>query len=508
MMKIMKTEEIMALLRKGEHIWDGKTPIPYVWSGRKAVVLELDKDQDKLYNAILKTIPKDALQEELDVLFRDENTSRKLFEKIEWFSGNHSARQKKNPARNELISTLVALYLNKKSKKVVYARKQLRERYDKQSYQDQSKILRAFLAGVKNDREWAGRRLRDDWRKEMTAAVKEAWSKNADKILSYVILRHFPDSFILAEQERLGEVAGYQFVCARVGNDPSFILDETRLRFPDYLYVMARLGRKVDAVEMERRIYDFLLHYNAYNEIKPMYPPMFSEIPGWDRMVWAMGVFGMQDELVRLLEYENRVKEHLSILSWKKEPEGSDIYPGETEEILLQYDEWPCFMATVRHAIAPESDFDALIKRESIEYMEKTGSVFLSQTKEPFKTDSAWVEGMDIDEEDDPKDAPEEKEWYYREEQERKPFMTVEEEWTLYVDCFYDHRPRLQGMLKDAVITEHDQFTEIAIPVENEFQEGWLTYGPWPLARIRRDFEEHSYNSSTSFDIIIKRTDN
>ena len=59
----MDIERIIGILRESEHEYEGDGfPEEAVFSN-SSIVLELDHDQDKLYTAILKTIPKEILAE-------------------------------------------------------------------------------------------------------------------------------------------------------------------------------------------------------------------------------------------------------------------------------------------------------------------------------------------------------------------------------------------------------------------------------------------------------------
>ena len=114
----MNTDAILAILRKQEHYYTGDG-FPAEWSNNSNIVLELDHDQDKLYTAILKTVPKTTLAEIANELRYDRNVAVSLIHKIEWLSEEHP---KIGKPKNEPILTLLDLYLNKKSKQVRYAR--------------------------------------------------------------------------------------------------------------------------------------------------------------------------------------------------------------------------------------------------------------------------------------------------------------------------------------------------------------------------------------------------
>ena len=304
-------------------------------------------DQEKVCNALLRTIPKETLGWIASVLRRDPDCSSVFAEKMEWMSKEHPPKAE---VRNEPIGRLLRYYLDKKSKKVAYARPRLRSRFPLQSYQDQNRILRAFLTGSKDDCEWAARYLRDNWRKEMAGAVSAALEKTGCQTLAYVILRHFPNEYILREQDRLVAIAGYQHVCARLGNEPSFEMDESRLNTPDYFHVMASLGRDVDAGALEQRFYDYLLTC-PYDYRTLLYKPVsLVSMPGVGKMIWAMGVLGMQDALARLVYFLDRVM-------------GAVDNAPEIED----YKKWPTFIACLKQELNPFLSSD-IFEEEQLRY--------------------------------------------------------------------------------------------------------------------------------------------
>lgn len=427
----MDIEKLLSILPRVEY--ENVNDIPEEFLLRDTIDPKLDQDQDKLFSAILKTIPKESLKE----MLKSESLEtfgplKEIREKIWRFSRERPIRERR---KNESISILLKLYLDKKSKRVVYARERLRDRFDKQSYREQNRILRAFLAGSVSDCDWAGIVLRDHWRKEMASLVDEVWKRTRNRTLSYVILRHFANNYILREQESLIEVAGYVHVCARVGNEPTFEMDESRLSTPDYLYVMARLGREVDMDEMEKRIYGFLLSYAGNYHERGWRYPSFHSIQGWERMIWAMGELGMQDALVRLMVFVNTVKKNVDNKSLR-----------------------------------------------SIEY--------------------AWISFLRIIKKQIDSTGEKRNERIFSDQQSETPFMSLKEEWTMFVDCFYHDKPRLHGLLGNASIQESHGYRAIIIPVHNTSEEKWINM---LLDVIRNLFETKTRYQATDYEIRIKR---
>ena len=472
----METQEIISILRKAEHVYEGEGFPKEGYNPVNELVMELDEDQNRLYNAILKTIPRKQLAEIAQGL---SDCAASFEDKLVWMSKDHPVAV---PRHNEPIGTLLKLYLNKSSKRVTLARRCLTERFDKQSYRDQNNILRAFLQGAGGDCDWAGRRLRDNWRKELKEDVIRSWERSSRPMLAYVILRHFPNEYILTEQDRLAEAAGYQYVCARVGDEPSFVLDASRLSTPDCFYVWAKLGRQIDKGKAENDVYDYLRSYDKFYDTELLRAPNFSSIIGWDRMVWAMGVLGMQDELVRLLEFENRVK-------------------AATPDNMKGADAWPYFVVAIKKELDPDGEVDLEEEKRICDEKEYRRYVYSGEFDniDEQKPSILCYSRMNDEEETSWKDVQ------FKERRDALPSLSLKDEWILFSEIFYDDRPRLQNVLNSATVSEDGDKHIIEIPVYNQFQEDWFKGGP--LDEIETLYRTKCGHPEDNFLITIKHSD-
>ena len=183
---------------------------------------------------------------------------------------------------------LIDLYIDKNSMKVGYASNALKKQYDEISQEKQHEVLCAFLGtGSKGDREWAARRLRDNWIESMDLLVAKAWRNHHDRVLAFVILRHMPDAFVLEQQEELTAVAGYRYVCARLGGVKGFEMNESKLTVTEWFYAVAKSGLKVSKDELKHRLDTYLKsEFFDHEDVR--------------RLLWAMGRLGMTDELMSL----------------------------------------------------------------------------------------------------------------------------------------------------------------------------------------------------------------
>lgn len=117
----------------------------------------LQNNGKKIYCAILQSLPPEILDEVAAKLLCENATAWDLLRLISWIQKDRPGKTEKP---NESVTTLLHWYLDKDSKKVCYAYERLVKRFDAQSYSDQQKILRAFMAGGKKSSEWAATKLR------------------------------------------------------------------------------------------------------------------------------------------------------------------------------------------------------------------------------------------------------------------------------------------------------------------------------------------------------------
>lgn len=165
-------------------------------------------------------------------------------------------------SRNETVRTLLGYYCDKKSRKVVYARKQLQERFSMQSYADQRRILRAFLGGIKTDCVWACWRLPSVWHHSFEGELKAAWGKFHDISAAYAILKCLPGEYAISQIPAFEEsgVRRYE-ICSYLGDVEGFPLEISwdSLGVTGYLIAMAGLGREVDKEETRARFWEEVL---------------------------------------------------------------------------------------------------------------------------------------------------------------------------------------------------------------------------------------------------------
>ena len=244
--------------------------------------------QDRLYRALFHSLPESELEQLMGILDTDPDCPRILYYKA---NGVLKFRVKATMTAID-TATLLGWYTDKKSGKVGLAIKSLMLKFPKESFESQAAILKAFIMGGKKEMEWAGRKLRDHWMESLATEVDLKWKSTHNPILGYVILRHFPDEYVLKEQDALAEVTSFAYVCVRLRNVKGLHMDSKRLSTPEFLYVLAKWEmEKSTAINIDVVAERFL---NAYlNEVE--------QISSHDigLIFWSLGKLGLTDAIIR-----------------------------------------------------------------------------------------------------------------------------------------------------------------------------------------------------------------
>lgn len=161
----------------------------------------------------------------------------------------------KERKRNTPIATLIKNYINKKSGKVPESRKEIQRRFDHLDWKDQKKIMQAFLESGKGDRLWAYSKLVDNWDKSFEPRIKELWEQSHEGKSSWVVIRYFPTKYLSQNIDKFTDDRDYYFICLRLAEDKSFIIDRSKLSITDYLSVLYHTNRPLSDGEARDLLY-------------------------------------------------------------------------------------------------------------------------------------------------------------------------------------------------------------------------------------------------------------
>lgn len=236
------------------------------------------------------------------------------------------------PHRNESISALLKAFTDKQSGLVAETRAELRDRFGKQSFLTQRKILKAMLHASKQDRIWAYNRLNYSWDGFFFEDVQDLWEQYHEKECSTVVIKHFPKEYVYDNLSALDIQGNYTNLCIKLIHHPKFQIDKERLKEDfvfyghpevEYLYILAKSKSKIEKGEATRTLFhQMAVFINIVNT-----PPQFignraynfeRQIEDWNVttkhlefvscVLWCMGELGLVEELIAFEEWDNLVK--------------------------------------------------------------------------------------------------------------------------------------------------------------------------------------------------------
>lgn len=288
--------------------------------------------------AVLKALVHTLQPEELKILQRRlKRSPSKWNVGTDLYNEALKAERSITPQRNEPISFLLKQFTDKKSGKVATARKKIRDRYDKQDFQMQRKILKAFLSSAKQDRMWAYSRLKANWDSALYDEVKTLWEQYHEKDCGQVVLRYFPTQYVYNNLAHLDIDENYTWLCIRLINHPQFTIEKKKLelggvrkfygrRDVEYLYILAKSNSKIKKGEATRILYEQMIislnnEDRPYDSLSTAFRSGFSNIEYYEnyypttkwldvvsRILWCMGKLGLTEELVAYEEWDSMVQ--------------------------------------------------------------------------------------------------------------------------------------------------------------------------------------------------------
>ena len=145
--------------------------------------------------------------------------------------------------RNTPIGRLIRDYTNKESGRVSESKLEIKRRFEHLDWKDQKRIVSAFLASCRSDREWMYVRLLDFWDDCFAPRIAELWEQYHEERCAWVVIRHLPEDYIISQIDCFSNDRDYYFVCRRLAHRSDFCIDRERLSLVDYLSVLVHAGR-------------------------------------------------------------------------------------------------------------------------------------------------------------------------------------------------------------------------------------------------------------------------
>lgn len=274
------------------------------------------------------------------------------------------------PHKNESISALLNALTDKQSGKVAEARAELRDRFGKQSFQMQRKILKAMLSASKQDRVWAYKQLSNGWDDFFFEDVKNLWEQYHEKECVAVIIKHFPMEYVYENLSALDTHGNYTNLCIKLIYHPKFKIDTDRLKESpvfygspevEYLYILAKSRSKIEQREATHTLFNQIAVFINTHDTPPQYlrrsynfrqqieersvsTKYFDVVSG---ILWCMGELGLVDELIAFEEWDNMVR--INFLGSEELQYMGNAYSSEEEKEL-----WHLFLQTITECLPTE----------------------------------------------------------------------------------------------------------------------------------------------------------
>ena len=338
-------------------------------------------DATEFMAAIVQTLPREEQKQLARALYQSP---------LSWRMPINSEGQphNKKPQEKQLsISTLIRHYSKGVKGKKVHARSQLKKRFEYQSFADQLKIMRLFLAGTRTDREWCYRTMMHWWDDALTADLEQAWINHKDTLCVKTAARRLPESFIKAHQEDMGKL-DYKSVCRRLAHDEHFVIDKKQLLPMDFCYVIAHNHRHITDQEADRLLFGqtkrilerehmpraFKTHFGFIvrdrMEDRVRYLPSLLYYSSVGYMIWTLGQTGNTPTIIKFHRWHKMLQDHMpQYLAEEMNPDDMMVFMNRD---FHKYQKWNWKIFT-RHALLSISD---LVTDEDSEFAPERESIF------------------------------------------------------------------------------------------------------------------------------------
>ena len=204
---------------------------------------------------------------------------KKIYNKVDWVSHVNDRLEFKEFTypidTNESLDDLIALYTNKKSKRVGYAGKKLKKIFLYLPPVEQRKVGLALLGGGQSDSEWVCKRLDNykesfdkewkiNWHPCYEEAVERCWDKYHGLYCGKLLIQFLPEEIVHKHIDELSDKDLYFYLCRRFVNAPWFELNIEKLKSCTYInaYLSIMVKTKDGISEEEARL--LLYQWIAY----------------------------------------------------------------------------------------------------------------------------------------------------------------------------------------------------------------------------------------------------
>lgn len=215
------------------------------------------------------------------------------------------AKVKKSSHRlNYPIEEVLDDYVNRRTGRLVEAKRQLRKRFDGLDHDKQEAVMMAFMEkGNPPEREFICDKLfgEDFWIDEYIPLVERWWEKYHDYRMGWVVVKRCPREYILSQLDELEGHFNHATLSLRTGITP----DPAKMKPWTYLYVLKTTGGQLHFREGERTVLMWIREY-LYEEGMDKPVDSIYDIPYVRRMMLYLGEMGMMEDLLAIDRFAGR----------------------------------------------------------------------------------------------------------------------------------------------------------------------------------------------------------
>ena len=207
---------------------------------------------------------------------------------------------------NYPIDEVLDDFVNRRTGKVVEAKRQLKKRFDGLDHEKQEEVMMALMGhGGLTERNFVYDKLYGDefWTDDYIPLIQEWWKVFQDGKMAKVIVKYCPREYILEHLEELEGRCNYATLCLRTGITPN----PDKLPGWTYLYVMKTSGGQLRFREGEEVVLKWVREY-LYEEGQDKPVHSIYDIPYVRRMLAYLGEMGLVDEIMAIDELEKKMR--------------------------------------------------------------------------------------------------------------------------------------------------------------------------------------------------------
>jgi len=312
-------------------------------------------DETEIMTAILNTMSKEKLEQLSEVLPH----SRLYWHIFDMLNRQDYVYHAPKSKRQLSINTLIKHFSQSIKGKRQSARWDLRERFDHQSFTDQMKIMRLFLAGTKTDRDWCYRKMLKWWDDAIIPDLEKAWIEHKDQQCVKTAAMRLPEDFIKEHQEAMGQL-DYKSVCHRLAYDENYVIDKNRLSPTDYCFIIAHAHRRISDQDADQLLFTHIKYligqkdeywcmpemFRTYYgrgvkdqiEDKARYVPSLLFYRSVGYMIWALGQSGNAPTIIKFHQWNKKLQNNMPQYL-AKEMSKDQIYDFMTSD-FHEYQKW------------------------------------------------------------------------------------------------------------------------------------------------------------------------